>query len=233
TLLLIGPKGSGKSSLVNKISRVFETGVSGSSRAPVSCGHKSPPENGTYFLSEYVIPRGSGSFCFYDTRGLSDELIENEKTLERWMTKGVRHGELIERRSDSAELRARLKLKAKRAAAPPIESRTVDFVIFVVNAISIMESMNDDGNEAGHLKTIIVSCYDNALLSFRDEKPVVVVTHGDLLPLRARARIRVFLGNLLGIPPAYQIFDIPESHDPATTMAIFDMLVYVLSRADE
>lgn len=38
---------------------------------------------------------------------------------------------------------------------------------------------------------------------------MVVVTHGDLLSLNDRARVRVHLGELLGIPPAKQIFDIP------------------------
>lgn len=42
-----------------------------------------------------------------------------------------------------------------------------------------------------------------------DDKPVVVVTHGDLLSLSDRARVRVHLGKLLGIPPKKQIFDIP------------------------
>lgn len=42
-----------------------------------------------------------------------------------------------------------------------------------------------------------------------DDKPVVVITHGDLLSLSDRARVRVQLGELLGIPPAKQIFDIP------------------------
>lgn len=42
-----------------------------------------------------------------------------------------------------------------------------------------------------------------------DDKPVVVVTHGDLLSVTDRARIRVHLGERLGIPPMKQIFDIP------------------------
>ena len=42
-----------------------------------------------------------------------------------------------------------------------------------------------------------------------DDKPLVVVTHGDLLSRIDRARIRVHLGELLGIPPTKQIFDIP------------------------
>lgn len=49
--------------------------------------------------------------------------------------------------------------------------------------------------------------------SVLDDKPVVVVTHGDLLSLTDRAHIRTYLGELLGIPPAKQIFDIPgDSH---------------------
>lgn len=35
------------------------------------------------------------------------------------------------------------------------------------------------------------------------------MTHGDMLSREERARIRVFLGELLGVPPNKQIFDIP------------------------
>lgn len=42
-----------------------------------------------------------------------------------------------------------------------------------------------------------------------DDKPAVVVTHGDLLSHDERARVHVHLGELLGIPPTTQIFDIP------------------------
>jgi len=42
-----------------------------------------------------------------------------------------------------------------------------------------------------------------------DDKPVVAVTHGDFLSLKDRARVRIFLGEKLGVPPAKQIFDIP------------------------
>lgn len=35
------------------------------------------------------------------------------------------------------------------------------------------------------------------------------MTHGDLLSLTDRARIRIYLGELLGVPPVKQIFDIP------------------------
>lgn len=50
---------------------------------------------GTYFLREYMIPRGSSSICIYDTRSLSDDSSDNIAMLKNWITKGVRHGELL------------------------------------------------------------------------------------------------------------------------------------------
>lgn len=58
--------------------------------------------------------------------------------------------------------------------------------------------------------------------SVSDDKPVVVVTHGDLLSLTDRARIHTYLGELLGIPPAKQIFDIPG--DPHQVILILLLL---------
>jgi len=52
---------------------------------------------GTFFLEEYMIPRGATSFCLFDTRSLSDDFADNEEMLQHWMTKGVRHGELVVR----------------------------------------------------------------------------------------------------------------------------------------
>lgn len=45
--------------------------------------------------------------------------------------------------------------------------------------------------------------------SSADSKPAVVVTHGDLLTITDRARVRVHVGELLGVHPAKHIFDIP------------------------
>lgn len=59
-------------------------------------GHTSAGE-GTYFLHEYMIPRGSNAFCLYDTRGMSDDPSGNMRLLKHWMTKGVCHGELVKR----------------------------------------------------------------------------------------------------------------------------------------
>nr|GMD20191.1 uncharacterized protein LOC109173662 isoform X14 [Ipomoea batatas] len=80
---------------------------------------------------------------------------------------------------------------------------------------------------------VVSKAFNSPLLSFKDDKPVVVVTHGDLLSVSDRVRVRVHLGDLLGIHPKNQIFDIPESNDCATKLAILDMLHYCLDHADK
>ncbi|CAA2967864.1 P-loop containing nucleoside triphosphate hydrolases superfamily [Olea europaea subsp. europaea] len=230
TLLLIGPKGSGKSSLVNKISRVLEDDSFAPDRAQVS--YDISIGNGTYFLQEYLIPRGSGSFCLYDTRSLSNDSSENLKMLKRWMTKGVRHGELVKRESDCSSLKGQLKCKAQKSRCNPSQVRKINFVIFVVNGLSVLESMDGDNETNQSYTNMIATTFKNPLLSFKDDKPAIVVTHGDLLSLSDRVRVRVHLGKLFGVPPTRQIFDIPESNDSAVALTLVDMLRYSLEHAD-
>ncbi|KAK2995155.1 hypothetical protein RJ640_025385, partial [Escallonia rubra] len=230
SLLLVGPKGSGKSSLVNRISRVFEDEDFTPVRAQVT--YNSAAGDGTYFVQEYMIPRGSKSFCLYDTRSLSDDVPENVEMLKRWMTKGVRHGELAIMKSDSALLKSRMKCKARQDGYYSSEMRMVNFVIFVVNGLSVLKSM-ESNDEADKMYTeMIATMFNCPFLSFKDDKPVIVVTHGDLLSVSERSRLRVHLGERLGVPPHTQIFDIPESRDPATKLTIVDMLRFSLEHAD-
>ncbi|KAF5741291.1 hypothetical protein HS088_TW10G00287 [Tripterygium wilfordii] len=230
SLLLIGPKGSGKSSLINRISKVFDDDESSSERAQVS--YNSLLGDGTYFIQEYMIPRGSTSFCLYDTRSLSDDLSENIEMIKCWMTKGVRHGELVIRESDGSDLRKKLKRKARGNGCQSCKVRIINFVIFVVDGLAFLKSMDTDGNTKTQFMQMIAETFNCPYLSFKDDKPVVVVTHGDLLSLTDRARIRVHLGKLLGISPAKQIFDIPEICEPATDLAIVDLLRYSLEHAE-
>jgi hypothetical protein len=50
------------------------------------------------------------------------------------------------------------------------------------------------------------------------------MTHGDMLSREERARVRVFLGELLGIPPHKQIFDIPGHQSLSRTSVFFTRL---------
>uniref|UniRef100_A0A0A9GAG1 Uncharacterized protein n=1 Tax=Arundo donax TaxID=35708 RepID=A0A0A9GAG1_ARUDO len=69
-------------------------------------------------------------------------------------------------------------------------------------------------------------------VSIGDDKPVVVVTHGDRLSIQQRAHVQNELAELLGIP-LQQIFDIPGSDDYQTDLAVLDMLRYCIQRAEQ
>ncbi|KAG9149362.1 hypothetical protein Leryth_003318 [Lithospermum erythrorhizon] len=229
-LLLIGPKGSGKSSIVNKLSRIFEDNVFTPERAQVS--YKSSAGDGTYFIQEYTIPRGSNSLCVYDTRSLSDNTSENLEELHHWMTKGIRQRQPILRNSDDIKLMASIRCKAHQYGHYSSKARMVNFVIFVVNGVSVLEDMANSNEENKSYTKMITSEFNNPLLSFTDDRPAVVVTHGDLLSITDRAHVRIYLGELFGVPPHTQVFDIPESSDPVTNLSIVDMILYCLERAD-
>ncbi|KAK7293165.1 hypothetical protein RJT34_16026 [Clitoria ternatea] len=232
-LLLVGPSRSGKSSLINRISKVFEDDKFAPARAQES--YNSLIGDGTYFLQEYMIPRDSKSFCLYDTRSLSDNShkYENIKILKSWMTKGVRHGQLVVRTTDDQILRTSLKVKAHKNVYLSSKTRKVNFVIYVVNGLSVLKAMENTGAlETQYIETI-VSTFNCPFLSFKDDKPVLVFTHGDLLSPSERARIHVHLGKILGIPPMKQIFDIPDSDCQLTESAIIRMLRYSLEHADQ
>lgn len=229
-LLLIGPRGSGKSSLVNKLSRMLEDNKFAPERAQVS--YISSAGDGTCFIQKYMIPRGSSSFCLYDARSLSDDTSENLKELQHWMTKGIRQGQPVLRNSDNRKCKESIRCKARQCGYYSSKARMVNFVIFVVNGVSVLEAMDNDNEEHKLYTKKIASEFNNPLLSFKDDRPVVVVTHGDLLSIPDRVRVRIYLGELFGVPPQTQIFDIPESNDPVTKLSIVDMILYCLERAD-
>ncbi|XP_004492277.1 uncharacterized protein [Cicer arietinum] len=229
-LILVGPKGSGKSSLINRISKVFEDDKFAPARAQVS--YNSLIGDGTYFLCEYMFPRDSNSICLYDTRSLPDNSRECDKILKNWMTKGVRNGELVVRSIDSQRLRKSLKHKGDMKGFFSNKSRKVNFVICVINSLLVLNAMENAGALEDKYIETIVSTFNCPFLSFKDDKPVLVFTHGDLLSLSDRARVHAYLGELLGIPPTKQIFDIPDCDNLVTESAVIGMLRYTLEHAD-
>lgn len=227
TLLLVGPRGSGKSSLINRITRVFEEDKFGVDRAQVS--NNLSVTNGSCFLQEYMIPRNSKSLCFYDSRSLSTCKSENFSILNGWMTQGVSHGRMVIRDSDTVLMKEKIKAMARQHQNCFCQTRFVNFVIFVVDGVSVLKSM--DGKD-GEYSEMLIENFNYPYLSFKDDKPAVVITRGDELSFHERAQVRTHLGDILGIPPSKQIFDIPDSSDYNTELAIVDMLRYSIEHAD-
>uniref|UniRef100_A0ACD5TPQ7 Uncharacterized protein n=1 Tax=Avena sativa TaxID=4498 RepID=A0ACD5TPQ7_AVESA len=204
TLLLVGPRGAGKSTLVNRITQVFDKDDDqfAPERAQVSYNSKS---EGTCFAQEYKIPRNSDGICIYDTRSLSKNPEKDFKILQRWMTKGISHGEMVMWDTDDGAKIENLKSMGRQYSFLPCKTRKVNFVIFVVDGISILRSLDDD--KKGYMD-MLHQTFMNPFLSFGDDKPAVVVTHGDRLSFQQRSYVQNEMAETLAIP-LQQIFDIP------------------------
>jgi len=109
------------------------------------------------------------------------------------------------------------------------KTRKVNFVIFVVDGVSILEAT--ESNKKGYID-ILRETFMYPFLSIGDDKPVVVVTHGDCLSMLQRAHVQNELAEVFGIP-VRQIFDIPGSDDYQTDLAILDMLRYCIQHAEQ
>jgi len=231
TLLLVGPRGAGKSTLVNRITRVFDKDDDpfAPDRAQVSQNSKS---NGTLFLREYPIPRNSTAICIYDTQSLSSNPQKNFNMLQQWMTKGISHGETttcFSRDTDEGYKTKGIKPFGRQFSFLRYKTRKVNFVIFVVDGVSIIEAT--ESNKKGYID-ILRETFMYPFLSIGDDKPVVVVTHGDCLSMLQRAHVQNELAEVFGIP-VRQIFDIPGSDDYQTDLAILDMLRYCIQHAEQ
>lgn len=107
-----------------------------------------------------MIPRNSTSFCMYDTRSFSNDSSENMKMIKHWMTKGVSHKEF-----DSC-LQARDKPIACQDKLVSYEKRTVNFVIFVVNRLSVLKCVESDGADTQYTQ-MVAEVFNSLLFSFK------------------------------------------------------------------
>lgn len=237
TLLLVGPMGVGKSTLVNNMIRVLNQKTEGFDFAQVLAQQG---ENGTFLLEEYNVCGESGKVAVFDSRGLpSIDTNEGRAIIQSWMVNGVRHGQKVVRLSDSSGEKENLEARARLAHHTLAKKRTVNFVVLVVSAVSLHQ-MIKRGDEMAirNLKRLCTSPY----LSVKDDRPVLVMTHGDRLTSDDRIETQIFLGKVLGVSPLDYVFDIAgytrrtvedkDDIDVTEDMALLEMLEFALYRAD-
>lgn len=236
TLLIVGPAGAGKSCLINNMIRVLDNVTSGFDRAQTYVESGS----GSMFLQEYFLYKDAKHFCVFDSRGFSKgNVIEDLDLVKKWVTSGISHGEAVCRPSDSTMIREALEGRGRQSHSDWTVKRRVDFVVFVVNAFSVY-SMRES-HDVGGLKNLAM-LFKSPFLSFKDDMPVVVMTHGDKLSSQDRVFTRIFIGELFGVSPVDQVFDIscftersvhPGDVDAVNDLVLLNMLKFALERADK
>ena len=82
---------------------------------------------------------------------------------------------LITRNSDSSSVKARMKCKGRQSGYNSRKTRLVNFVIFVVNGLSVLKSMDscDDGASESYIQ-MITKMFCCPYLSFRGTCPFFV-----------------------------------------------------------
>ncbi|KAH7423149.1 hypothetical protein KP509_12G041400 [Ceratopteris richardii] len=231
TLLVVGPEGAGKSSLINNMIRVLKDVTSGFSRAQIY-GYR---QSGSMFLQEYLLHK---HFCVFDSRGFSNiNVLEDLNIVKNWMSNGVCHGEPVCRPSDDMKIREDLEGRGRQGNSG-YTLRKVNFVIFVVNACKLQQMREQ--HDVAALENLVL-LYRCPYLTFMDDVPVVVMTHGDKLDPHECILARIFLGKLFGVSPVDQVFDIPcftertvhpEDVHAANDLALLKMLQLSLEQAD-
>ncbi|MCO5571711.1 hypothetical protein L7F22_025458 [Adiantum nelumboides] len=236
TLLVVGFSGAGKSCLINNMIRVVDNLADGFDRAQTYVD----TENGSLFLQEYNLSSSAKNFCVFDSRGFSrTNACEDLDGIKAWMSNGICHGEAVCRPSDTKTVREALEGRGRQGHSDCTVRRRVDFVIFVVDAFTV--SRFRESHDVAALENLAM-LYKSPFLSFKDDVAVVVMTHGDKLTSQDRVLTRIFIGELLGVSPVDQIFDIscftersvhPGDVDTVNDLILLNMLKFSLERADK
>lgn len=236
TLLIVGCAGAGKSCLVNNMIRVLNDVTDGFDRAQtyVDTG------NGSLFLQEYFPFADAKHFCIFDSRGFSSTKIsEDLDVIKKWMVGGICHGEAVCRPSDTKTTREAFEGRGRQGHSDFTVRRRVDYNIFVVNAFTVHRMR--ESHDVAAIENLAM-LYNSPFLSFKDDAPVVVMTHGDMLAPEDRVNTRIFVGELLGVSPVDQVFDIscfkersvhPGDVDTVNDLVLLNMLKFSLERADK
>ncbi|GAA0185191.1 hypothetical protein LIER_32479 [Lithospermum erythrorhizon] len=235
TILLLGFHNAGKSSLVNLMYSVL--GRSGLIPfAQTSSG------NGFGYRSlsmeEHNVLRSTCSgFCVYDTRGFNyDQLEESLEELSNWMTKGVHHKEVssqIEEKVSRHEMHL-----PSLSSYSAFTTRRVNCIMVVANVAEISEGVKlGDKTALEALKQL----YNFATLKKFNENPILILTHGDMLPVDDRIDTRAKICGHLGISETTGTYDIvcvtefgliANEYDPISAYAVSEAVYRALLMSD-
>ncbi|KAI4319385.1 hypothetical protein MLD38_032986 [Melastoma candidum] len=239
TILLVGLKGSGKSSLVNLMYSVL--GRSGIIPFARICSGKSGEPATTMYLEEHNVARSQkGGFCVFDSRGLErTQLHVGLEELLEWMIDGVRHNQPCTRPGDppTGDDEDHGGISSPRTCSRFV-TRNVNCVVVVVDMAEAYKGIvSDNWKQIEALKEIF-TCPPIRNLS---ERPLVVLTHGDKLLPRERIDGRIKICEALGVTESSGAYDIPclteygilpEESDPVAAYAVAELVYRALLTSD-
>lgn len=79
----------------------------------------------------------------------------------------VQSCDMLFRKSDSSSLRDRMKCKAREIGSEPSVIRKVNFVIFVVDGLAVLKSMEGNSDVEKQYNQIVATTFNCPYLSFR------------------------------------------------------------------
>ncbi|XP_068663723.1 uncharacterized protein [Aristolochia californica] len=230
TILLVGFSGSGKSSLINLMYSVLgRAGLIPFAQTSVnSLGPR------TMYLEEHNVLRSTRSgLCLYDSRGLD---YQNKKEsfagVTDWLEDGVQHCQLCSRASDVGIEPPSL------VSASRFVKRRVNCPLVVANIAEIYRALlAGDSKPLDATRELV---YLPALWN-KDEAPLLILTHGDLLSMEERLEGRVKICQFLGISETTGAYDIAcitengflaEELDPVTAYSVMEAIFRALIISD-
>ncbi|XP_047333749.1 uncharacterized protein LOC124937525 [Impatiens glandulifera] len=210
TILLVGFHNSGKSSLVNLMYSVL--GRSGVIPfAETLSGNGSRQLAST--LEEHNVLRSMKSgFCVYDSVGFDyDEVNEFTGEIWDWMIEGVSHKEHLKKFEDENHNRRHPWKKIESdfhislgSTTPKFANRKVNFVMVAANLFEINNAI-----KTGDRRPLeaVRQIFSSPAIRKCNENPLLILTHGDMIPCEERINARVKICEYLDILEA-GVYDI-------------------------
>lgn len=231
TILLVGLKGSGKSSLINMMYSILGRG----GLIPFAQTSGESSNFTTMYLEEHNVVRSARSgFCVYDTRGIDiNQTQEGLEKVSTWITNGVYHNQLCIRYGDEDSVAAE-SLNANRKYT----KRKVNCVMVVGNLAEINKAF-----KCGDLKSLqtIRDLFQLPCVRKFNGSPILILTHGDMLKAEERISSRLRICEYVGIPENTGAYDIaclseqgilPAESDPVTAFALTEAIYRSLILSD-